>query len=590
MSRFPIETADRTRSNFIAEYAAKRQSQMDRARQLREQRTGGSGQTDHREDVIGVRQPTSLQQQQVGGGRGMDEMQAKPQTLRSSAAFTASDTASYQPTGSAYGAHVQRGEYPPPLSSHVTPASYHAQPRVAAVAAVEVTEDSFREATQRGIITPDQARQLWAVLSDQATQIGPSTRGSLQPMQASTRNPTMVSQSPSATASGYDPRQYAASQAPQGGTYRGSFVHQLAQRDQLDTDEVGYHDGVPSKLAKATASRASRRPEWNNDFQEPVSYSDAPETRGPPSRNAPTNIAPSSRNARPEWNGNSDVAHNESAPQSFDDRPAAAAQARSGVRGRREAEEVVPLEQMMPPRQLPVKQPASRQQAAQTPGAKRSAAPPNSRMGGGRQPQPEPEPEVVQQSPEEIEEFRRLKEAARRQFEEALEEANTNEELVPCGICGRNFRLSIIDRHEGACQAANKKRKVFDSKINRLSGIEGMEDVLLQQQRANRRGGKAAQQQAAAPPASRGAPRDADMPANKMPKWKLQHQQFQAALAAIKGNGPAPAMAESLDDRVPCPHCSRKFAKESADRHIPHCAKTINKPKPVVRPGPTSRR
>eukprot|EP00331_Platyophrya_macrostoma_P010035 CAMPEP_0176426454 /NCGR_PEP_ID=MMETSP0127-20121128/11952_1 /TAXON_ID=938130 /ORGANISM="Platyophrya macrostoma, Strain WH" /LENGTH=86 /DNA_ID=CAMNT_0017807725 /DNA_START=8 /DNA_END=266 /DNA_ORIENTATION=- len=77
-----------------------------------------------------------------------------------------------------------------------------------------------------------------------------------------------------------------------------------------------------------------------------------------------------------------------------------------------------------------------------------------------------------------------------------------------------------------------------------------------------------------------------------MPKWKLQHQQFQAALAAIRQTsqpggltGPPVAMPESLDDRVPCPHCSRKFAPETATRHIPHCAKTINKPKPVVRPG-----
>jgi len=47
----------------------------------------------------------------------------------------------------------------------------------------------------------------------------------------------------------------------------------------------------------------------------------------------------------------------------------------------------------------------------------------------------------------------------------------------------------------------------------------------------------------------------------------------------------------SSGDLVPCPHCGRKFAPcknlimirlylETADRHIPKCATTINKPKP----------
>ena len=33
-------------------------------------------------------------------------------------------------------------------------------------------------------------------------------------------------------------------------------------------------------------------------------------------------------------------------------------------------------------------------------------------------------------------------------------------------------------------------------------------------------------------------------------------------------------------DYVPCPHCGRTFAPKAADRHIPKCAVTANRPKP----------
>ena len=77
-----------------------------------------------------------------------------------------------------------------------------------------------------------------------------------------------------------------------------------------------------------------------------------------------------------------------------------------------------------------------------------------------------------------------------------------------------------------------------------------------------------------------------EMPANKMPKWKREHAAFQQALSAnrriaqAKAKGvplstlpPPPPQREDLDDRVPCPHCGRKFNEKAAERHIPKYVK-----------------
>lgn len=85
------------------------------------------------------------------------------------------------------------------------------------------------------------------------------------------------------------------------------------------------------------------------------------------------------------------------------------------------------------------------------------------------------------------------------------------------------------------------------------------------------------------------------MPANKLPKWKRDHMAFQAAINSGKqisdaeaSGRPLPpnvATADDMDDRVPCPHCGRRFNANAAERHIPKCTSISAKPKMLTRGG-----
>jgi uncharacterized Zn-finger protein len=160
-----------------------------------------------------------------------------------------------------------------------------------------------------------------------------------------------------------------------------------------------------------------------------------------------------------------------------------------------------------------------------------------------------------------------------RQMQELQEEAQeiANEEMLECGICGRSFRESTFDRHQKVCAKASKPRKVFDAAKMRADGIEGLKEAK-----------KEAQSFAKVQPKRREAPTNTQ----KMPKWQAQHEQLQAAMKAVKVANhaqamglPPPPMPAVHDDRVPCPHCGRKYAEDVAERHIPKCANIQAKPK-----------
>ena len=50
---------------------------------------------------------------------------------------------------------------------------------------------------------------------------------------------------------------------------------------------------------------------------------------------------------------------------------------------------------------------------------------------------------------------------------------NSQQNLVPCSICGRNFAAERLNKHMGICaKASNKKRRQFDSTRARTQGTE----------------------------------------------------------------------------------------------------------------------
>jgi hypothetical protein len=53
-------------------------------------------------------------------------------------------------------------------------------------------------------------------------------------------------------------------------------------------------------------------------------------------------------------------------------------------------------------------------------------------------------------------------------------------------------------------------------------------------------------------------------------KWKIHSAQFRAAIESAKTG----KLVEGVpDDRVECPHCGRKFAALTAEKHMPLCKK-----------------
>lgn len=123
--------------------------------------------------------------------------------------------------------------------------------------------------------------------------------------------------------------------------------------------------------------------------------------------------------------------------------------------------------------------------------------------------------------------------------------------MLPCIICNRSFRPTLLQRHSALCEKNAKKRKVqFDSSKQRRQGTE-MNAYLPHVKKTQ----------------------DTSISVEKSKKnWKEKHEQLIKTLKAARG--------EKLDDKISisklidcetCPHCERNFGPKSYDRHVEFC-------------------
>lgn len=160
-------------------------------------------------------------------------------------------------------------------------------------------------------------------------------------------------------------------------------------------------------------------------------------------------------------------------------------------------------------------------------------------------------------------------------------------ELVKCEGCGRNFKEEALERHAKICKKVFlQKRKAFDSAANRLGELENAGELIKNAKKIEKEVEQKTKE------VGRTSPKAEEVTSKKpVPAWKKKSLEFRAAmlagkamtgdkaaeaqeklvkqeLAAAGGNEP-----ESDPSKTVCPHCSRSFNNDSAQRHIDICLK-----------------
>lgn len=140
-----------------------------------------------------------------------------------------------------------------------------------------------------------------------------------------------------------------------------------------------------------------------------------------------------------------------------------------------------------------------------------------------------------------------------------------DDDFFLCDLCNRKFTKDRITQHKVICSKLKTKgRKTFDSSKQRLQGLDLASPSLKKRQSIN-------------------VPNKSD--------WRQKHQEFIQSIKAAKEvkahmakGGKAsdiPPPPPSLNpDYVHCKYCDRRFNPEVAERHIPRCATTKNRPSP----------
>lgn len=171
----------------------------------------------------------------------------------------------------------------------------------------------------------------------------------------------------------------------------------------------------------------------------------------------------------------------------------------------------------------------------------------------------------------------------------------TEDGRMRCVYCGRYFNPERIEKHQTICgslknarpkgvdgEPTQTNRKVFSAEAQRL----GQGNCFVSTQKYEEQKRQKDQE----------AVRQHQKRTQGSAKWRREHEEFIAACRAGRGGsdyeGPStPASPEQQHDgKVQCRYCARYFEPNAAERHIPICAKVVNKPKPPPSsPGPSHR-
>ena len=138
-----------------------------------------------------------------------------------------------------------------------------------------------------------------------------------------------------------------------------------------------------------------------------------------------------------------------------------------------------------------------------------------------------------------------------------------------CDCCGRQFAVERLNVHQRVCRQQKQKEARSKKKRPTKAAPTRATADSLQKEEAVRQ-----------------------LKEKTKLKWRQQHQQFIHTIRSAKADssGERPPLEgvtssdmgmgmgmESVDDRIACPHCSRKFAEDALERHAKVCERLSQK-------------